>query len=262
MASNLMGDGVRGIIGICRARFTILNTHCAAPGFGTFATGASGATQTTANATNVEFVTDAFLNLTLARQYRTIAEAEKTSCAGKTVLWHRAESKVLKQIDLTGTIGVFDPEFQSFVLGYTALTGNTAVSNATYASAVDGKIIGVAEDITSNLPPKVAIEIFQETLGPGLTGLCSTTSADLYMRHVFPLTQLYAADSQELGADGGVEFGITGTALANPNFYKGSHPQTWLPNEYLNAAPYGWFFDQAQSVPAAATGVQNIPSGS
>ena len=267
MASALMGDGVRGIIGICRARFTLLNDGCRPPGWGTGTVGptAGNAATTTFTATNAEFVTDAVMNITLARQYRTVAEAEKVSCAGKNVLWHRPESKVLKQIDISGTIGVFDPEFQSYVLGHTALHGRTGAISTNYHAAMDNKIVGLKETIdtvSNSLPPQVGVEIWQETVGPGLTGLCSTTSAETWVRHVFPMTMIYAGDSQELGADGGVEFAITGTSVVNPNYFFGSHPQTWVPQEYMDDAPYGWFYDEPGHVPAAATGVQTINPGS
>lgn len=231
-------NGCRGIVGVCTVRFTLLGSDCAPQ------TGES-----------TSYVVDAMANLSWTREYRTIAEIERTSCAGKKVAWSRPEQKRLKRLALEGSLELFDAQAHNFLFGTTALT---AGSEAPESWA--GKVIGAADEIGAADPPKVAMEIWQETVDPDAEICSAVEGAETYAHRVFPLVSLWEADSADLATDQGMAVTFTGFALANPSWGTGPHGD-WLPAEDMPAtSPHAWFWDP--TVPPAATcGLSDI-SGS
>lgn len=235
MTNLNIANGCRGIVGVCTVRFTLLNTACEPVG-----------------GDNSFAVVDAVANLTMSREYTTIAEIERTACAGKVTAWRRPEEKRLKRIGLEGTLELFDPQVHNMLFGTSALTGGSSAP-----VAWQGKIIGAADEIGAADPPRIAMEIWQETVDPDAE-ICSTVEgSETRARRVFPLCRLWEADSSDMATDQGMAVGFTGYSVANPNWGSGPHGD-WLPDEDLpTTSPHAWFWDNT-TPPTATCGVSNL----
>ena len=228
-------NGCRGIVGVCTVRFTLLGSDCVPE------TGEDSA-----------YVVDAVANLSFTREYRTIAEIERPTCAGKNVAWRRPEQKRLKRLSIEGTLELFDAQAHNFLFGTDALTGG-----ADAPETWQGKVIGAADLIGAADPPRIAMEIWQETVDPNAEVCSAVSGSETYARRVLPLVSLWESDSSDLATDQGMAVGFTGFAVANPQWGNGPHGD-WLPAEDMPAtSPHAWFWDD--TVPPAATcGLQNI----
>lgn len=234
--SNLnIPNGCRGVVGVCTVRFTLLDTDCS-PLLGD----------------NSFAVADAVANLSFTREYTTVAEIERTACAGKKVAWQRPEEKRLKRISIEGSLELFDPQLHNMLFGTTPLTGGDDAP-----VAWQGKIIGAADRIGTSEPPRVGIEIWQETVDPDAAICSSVAGAETRVRRVLPLCRLFEADSSDLATDQGMSVGFTGFALNNPNWGTGPHGD-WIADEPMpDNSPHGWFWDN-QTPPVASCGVQDL----
>jgi hypothetical protein len=227
-------NGCRGVVGVCTVRFTLLDSTCAPVG-----------------GNNSFFVADAAANLSMTREYTTIAEIERTACAGKNRAWLRPEEKRLKRISLEGTLELFDPQAHNMLFGTTALTGG-----ANSPVGWSGKIIGAADEIGASDPPRIAFEIWQETVDPNAE-ICSTVEgAETRVRRIFPLCRLWEADSADLATDQGMAVGFTGYSLANPQ-WSDIHGDWPADEELPSTSPHAWMWD-ATVPPAATCGVQDL----